>query len=351
MPSSVGLAVMILQPESAGYSASYSPNDFLRVQLKGGLARYRRDLIGSSMPVTCQWRLTDIEYEYFTTFYRDSILSGSQFFLIDALIDGPQVRRYIAHFVSPWRLTEQSGLTYVVQAELEITSPTGTTYMPSADFSGLVNQASGGLMLWLPFKDGTFNDQSINNNTVTIQGDPAELLSLPITGFQNDYDNDGFLQCNTAGLTGFGSYTKMVWLRRYTTAAGTGMAVFYTQGGLGQQVFGFTSANQIFAGHNGGTLTGGVVANNVTIHMAFSFDEPAQVAKLFMNGAIVATTGSFALNLNPGSGNNLFGLSGGAAGISFRGSAKHAMVFNRVLTDGEVQGYYNAQLADSLSML
>lgn len=109
-------------PDSAGYSAS-DPSEVIQVQLDGGSARYRRDKFDSSSAVSVTWTFNQGEYRYFRAFYRALLGRGALPFLIDLVIDQAELQEYTAHFVpGSVALTQQSGLTYVVKADLEVDS-------------------------------------------------------------------------------------------------------------------------------------------------------------------------------------------------------------------------------------
>lgn len=109
-------------PESASYAVE-DPAEVVLVKLDGGAGRYRRDKLNSSSHVTVRWLFGREEYRYFRAFYRSLLGRGSDPFLIDLIIDYAEMTEYTAHFVpGSVHLSEQMGFSYIVTAQLEVTS-------------------------------------------------------------------------------------------------------------------------------------------------------------------------------------------------------------------------------------
>lgn len=108
-----------LVPDSASYSAVMKPT-VLSVELGGGPARYRRDLLVTSYRVICQWILNDFEYQYLSAFIRNSIDGGSDAFHIDLILDGPEISQHEAHVIpGTYSLRSVQAGVYTVSAELD----------------------------------------------------------------------------------------------------------------------------------------------------------------------------------------------------------------------------------------
>ena len=111
---------LMLVPDKASYTVK-DGKEVVSIQLDGGAARYRRDVLNAASRVTCLWNLDPAEYQYFRAFYRTSTQNGSQTFLASLMLDEPVLRDFEAHFVpDSVMLREQSGLLYVMAAELEV---------------------------------------------------------------------------------------------------------------------------------------------------------------------------------------------------------------------------------------
>lgn len=92
--------------------------DVVANQLDGGAARYRQDQLGVTAQVTVQWSVGSKDYDYLMAFYRQN--KAIQF-LIDLILDSSLAIEYNANFVpGTFNLSSQSGLTYVLQATLEV---------------------------------------------------------------------------------------------------------------------------------------------------------------------------------------------------------------------------------------
>lgn len=115
------LRKLALRPDSDGYSDSEG-EDVIRVELEGGVGRYRRDKIGSSLRVNVRWTLNRTQYQYWRAFFVTQTQKGSLPFLCDLVgEDGLGPAEHVCSFI-PGSVGKpgQSGLTYVQQATLEV---------------------------------------------------------------------------------------------------------------------------------------------------------------------------------------------------------------------------------------
>lgn len=109
-----------LPPDSAGYSVT-DGKEVVSIQLDGGAARYRRDILNANSKVTCQWSCDRDEYQYLRAFFKTATSQGSLPFLIDLALDDPALTEHQAYFVpGSMALREQRGHLYVVAAELDV---------------------------------------------------------------------------------------------------------------------------------------------------------------------------------------------------------------------------------------
>lgn len=130
------LPKLAIPPDQDSYEAAPG-SEVLSVKLDGGVSRSRRDFIGAAAGFRVQWTLTPTEYQYLDSFFKH-IKNGSLPFLIDLILDGPVMLEYTAKFVpGSYKLAKQSGLTYIVSAELEVASllspPNPTQYLGYKD--------------------------------------------------------------------------------------------------------------------------------------------------------------------------------------------------------------------------
>jgi hypothetical protein len=112
------LALKCLVPcERSNYAATPGI-DVVVNQLDGGAGRYRQDQLGVTAQVSVQWSVGSKDYDYLMAFYRQN--KAIQF-TIDLILDSSIAVEYTANFVpGTFTLSSQSGLTYVLQATLEV---------------------------------------------------------------------------------------------------------------------------------------------------------------------------------------------------------------------------------------
>lgn len=107
-------------PEQSSYSYA-KPNDTVSITLDGGLSKSRRDIVGAPATVSCTWYLKLDEYQYFSAFYNIALNNGADSFLIDLILDQPEVLEYVAKFIpDSFEMTEPSGLQMIVSVRLEV---------------------------------------------------------------------------------------------------------------------------------------------------------------------------------------------------------------------------------------
>lgn len=114
------LSKLTLIPDSSSYSATPG-NGVVRSTTSGGPSRTRLDVLGAPAAVHVKWLLGPEGYEYIMAFFRTAVMQGSLPFLVDLLLDSSAVSEYEAKFIpGTLGLVEQSGLLYVVEADLEV---------------------------------------------------------------------------------------------------------------------------------------------------------------------------------------------------------------------------------------
>lgn len=115
----MSLTRLNLRPQSASYSMTDN-REVVSVQLDGGAARYRRDILNATSIVNVQWVLTEVEYKYIRIFYKEIIKSGSLPFEIELIINDSEVELHKAYIIpGSFGLKRQTGLSYTVGARLE----------------------------------------------------------------------------------------------------------------------------------------------------------------------------------------------------------------------------------------
>lgn len=110
-----------LTPAQDGYAVADADDQVLRAKVSAGPSRTRLDMLGAPSDVAVTFHLTDAEYQYWRAFFRSTIGYGSLPFLMDLLLDQPDLTEHEVKIVpGSTRLSGQRGLLYVVQARLEV---------------------------------------------------------------------------------------------------------------------------------------------------------------------------------------------------------------------------------------
>lgn len=111
---------LMLPPDESGYSIKDGV-EVVATQLKGGAARYRKDIKNSTSQLSVQWTTDREGFKYLRLFYRLVAANGATPFLIDLIVDDYELTEHVANFI-PGTMTIDaiSGLTFVVKADLEI---------------------------------------------------------------------------------------------------------------------------------------------------------------------------------------------------------------------------------------
>jgi hypothetical protein len=113
------MSKFLIPPLQAGYAVESAAEETLRAKLDGGASKFRADIIGGASNVACNWQMNPSQFNYLGAFYRTATARGSLPFEIDLLLDNASMVEYSAHFLGKYTYT-QSGLTYYVQAMLEV---------------------------------------------------------------------------------------------------------------------------------------------------------------------------------------------------------------------------------------
>lgn len=112
-----------LHPDKAGYAVDRG-TEIISAKLDGGASKIRKDILNAAFRVSVQWITHPDGYNYLNAFYRTSTANGSLPFTIDLYLDKSEPVEFSAQFVpDTFKLSSQSGETYYVSAELEVTKP------------------------------------------------------------------------------------------------------------------------------------------------------------------------------------------------------------------------------------
>jgi hypothetical protein len=113
---------LILPPDQTSYTVTDNTNEVLRVQLDGGAARYRRDILKATKLVNVQWIADRDEYSYLQMFNRVMTQERSgQAFKIDLILGEWGLTEHDAYFIpGTFQLDSQAGFAYTVTAQLEV---------------------------------------------------------------------------------------------------------------------------------------------------------------------------------------------------------------------------------------
>ena len=121
---------LIYLPSRASYAVEDSAAEVERTQLGGGAGRYRRDIIGVSKLVNCQWIVDRDGYDYLCRFHRAFNAQPGPF-LADLVVAESLLIGCRAWFMpKSFRLSEIRGQSYFCTAQLEVEPP---AYDPQAD--------------------------------------------------------------------------------------------------------------------------------------------------------------------------------------------------------------------------
>lgn len=109
-----------LAPDQANYSTRLG-SESASVRHEGNAGNYRRSYFNAARRVTVLWYCDANEYEYLQEAYRSWVASGGVPFLIDLILQTPDLVEHKACFIpGSFGLRSHSGLSYTVGAELEV---------------------------------------------------------------------------------------------------------------------------------------------------------------------------------------------------------------------------------------
>jgi hypothetical protein len=104
-----------------GYTTAPPQTEVIRTALDGGSGRYRSDIIGGTTLVNVTWMVDGGGYQFLWSFFRNRTSRGADAFLIDLVIEAPDLTEYTAHFIpGTFHLASVVADIYIVTAQLEV---------------------------------------------------------------------------------------------------------------------------------------------------------------------------------------------------------------------------------------
>ena len=225
---------------------------------------------------------------------------------------------------------------------------------------------ANGLVGWWPF-NGNANDESGNGNNGTVNGAALTTDRLGNANQAYNFDGNDWIELNQlASINNSNELAVSIWVQstgiNLNTNCGSGCAqAYFARGNDGSDGFYVYTSQGIspnFSATVNGPFNGGVDVINPTIHpiphinwhhLVLNYD--GTNLKLFVNGSLVSTINySINVGVNPSSINAAFGRQFVPNFPYFTvGKLDDAGIWNRALTQCEIQDLYHAQL-NSASM-
>lgn len=128
----------LLVPQE-GYSLD-DGDAVLRAKVSSGPSRMRLDMLDAPMAVAVALVLEPQEFNYWRAFHRTTIARGSLPFLMDLMIDSPDVAEYQVQIVPGSVKTGVQGTAHLVQMELEVSM---SETPPTADYDTAIVMLQG----------------------------------------------------------------------------------------------------------------------------------------------------------------------------------------------------------------
>lgn len=142
------LPVLSIPPDTENYSMAEGV-EVIGASTDGGGVRTRKDFVGASYTITCQWTIGQADYDTLTTFYYDTLKQGSLPFQIDLYTDYDVLTTHTAQFIpDTFGVTGVSEQTYTVGATLEVT-PLAAVYDDDTSYISLYAAYFGSIAFFL----------------------------------------------------------------------------------------------------------------------------------------------------------------------------------------------------------
>jgi hypothetical protein len=114
------MAHLALKPDQSGYSIRDS-DDYVMIEVDGGLPRTRRDLVDGTRLATLTWITDSIGYTYLKNFEIQNLANDCEPFTIDLYVDDGILETVTALLVPrTLRLASKQGDMFTVSAQLEV---------------------------------------------------------------------------------------------------------------------------------------------------------------------------------------------------------------------------------------
>ena len=110
-------------PTESTYAAKHNTSGYLRVELEGGMGRYRKDILNPGTTVNCRWVVGRAYYDYLWAFYRTYLRKMEPFYIELVLEEWGNVRVLANIIPDSFQLESKQGSAYTVTAQLEVQAP------------------------------------------------------------------------------------------------------------------------------------------------------------------------------------------------------------------------------------
>jgi hypothetical protein len=125
-------------PTESTYAAKRNTSGYLRVELDGGMGRYRKDILDPATTVNCRWAVRKEYFDYLWAFYR-TYLRTMESFHVDLILEECGKVRVLANIIpDSFQFDTKQGSTYTITAQLEVLSPLYDA-QTDADYIEIIN--------------------------------------------------------------------------------------------------------------------------------------------------------------------------------------------------------------------
>lgn len=126
-------------PTESTYATKHNTSGYLRVELEGGMGRYRKDILNPGTTVNCRWVVRHAYFDYLWAFYRTYLRTMAPFYIDLVLEEWGNVRVLANIIPDSFQVEAKQGSTYTVTAQLEVQAP---QYDPQddEDYIYLINE-------------------------------------------------------------------------------------------------------------------------------------------------------------------------------------------------------------------
>ncbi|MDL2286223.1 hypothetical protein LJC24_02125 [Desulfococcaceae bacterium OttesenSCG-928-F15] len=112
-----------LCPTESTYATKHNTSGYLRVELEGGMGRYRKGIQNPATIVSCRWVLGENDFNRLWAFYR-TWLRKVEPFEIDLILEEYGLVRVLANILpDTFQLEAKQGPAHTITAQLEVQAP------------------------------------------------------------------------------------------------------------------------------------------------------------------------------------------------------------------------------------